>query len=83
MNPENRTTNTMSSIEYVAKQLKIPETDITNVSDEWRMYLHDVDVKMPDEKTRVDHYWREVFKLKTSSFQVMISVFLFCSCYKY
>lgn len=67
LNPENRMTNTMSAIEYVAKQLKIPETDITNVSDEWRMYLHDVDVKMPDEKTRVDHYWREVFKLKTSS----------------
>ena len=67
LNPENRMTNTMSAIKYVAKELKIPETDITNVSDEWRMYLHDVDVKMPDEKTRVDHYWREVFKLKTSS----------------
>ena len=31
------------------------------------MYLHDVDVKKPDEKTRVDHYWRDVFKLKTSN----------------
>jgi len=31
------------------------------------MYLHDVDVKIPDEKTRVDHDWREVYKLKTSS----------------
>ena len=31
------------------------------------MYLHDVDVKKPDQKTRVDHYWRDVFKLKTSN----------------
>ena len=29
--------------------------------------LHDVDVEKPDEKTRVDHYWRDVFKLKTSN----------------
>ena len=32
------------------------------------MYLRDVDVKKkPDEKTRVDHYWRGVLKLKTSN----------------
>ena len=24
-------------------------------------------IQSPDENTRVDHYWREVFKLKTSS----------------
>ena len=48
---ESRATNTMTAIEFVAKKLNIPVTDITNVSDEWRMYLHDVDVKKPDEKT--------------------------------
>ena len=31
------------------------------------MYLHGVDVKKTDEKTRVGHYWRDVFKLKTSN----------------
>jgi len=26
-----------------------------------------ITIQNPDEKTRLDHYWREVFKLKTSS----------------
>lgn len=72
MNPENRTTNTCRAIEYVAKQFKILETEITNVSDEWRMYLHDTDVKIPDEKTRVDNYWTDVLNLKTSTGSIHI-----------
>ena len=42
MNPENRTTDNGRAIEHVAKQLEIPETEITNMSDEWRVLKYQI-----------------------------------------
>ena len=54
-------------MEYIATKLQIQAADIANVSDEWRLYLHDKDIKKPDKDTRVDHYWRRIFKLQTTN----------------
>lgn len=38
--------------------------DIASVSDEWRLYIHDEEIRKPEKGTRVDHYWRDIFKLQ-------------------
>ena len=65
--PERRSNASLRAIEYVATKLRIQAADIANVSDEWRLYLHDKDITKPDKDTRVDHYWRRIFKLQTTN----------------
>ena len=47
--------------------LECQPADIANVSDEWRLYIHDEQTRKPEKGTRVDHYWREIFQLQTAS----------------
>ena len=67
LNPEMRSNASLRATEYVATKLRIQVADITNVSDEWRLYLHDKDITKPDKDTRVDHYWRCIFKLQKTN----------------
>ena len=69
LNPERRSNASLRAIEYVATKLRIQAADIANVSDEWRLYLHDKDITKPDKDTRVDHYWRRIFKLQTKKWK--------------
>ena len=57
----------LRAIEYVAGKLRLPTENIADVSDEWRLYLHDEDVKKHEKGTRVDHYWRDIFQLQTAN----------------
>ena len=46
----------------------IDEEKVLQVRDEWRLYQAEYDhkvLKKPNQ--RVDHYWNEVFKIKTTS----------------
>ena len=67
LNPEMRSNASLRVIEYVATKLRIQAADIADVSDEWRLYLHDKDITKPDKDTRVDHYWRRIFKLQKTN----------------
>ena len=44
----------------------MPAADITNVSDEWRLYIYDEEIRKPGKGTRVDHQWRDIFELQTA-----------------
>lgn len=46
----------LSVVEFVASKLSTPAADIANVSDEWRLYIYDEEIKKPEKGTRVDHY---------------------------
>ena len=37
------------------------------MSDEWRLDLHDEDIKKSNKDTRVDHYWCLIFQLQTTN----------------
>ena len=67
LNPEMRSNASLRAIEYVATKLRIQAADIANVSDEWRLYLHDKDITKLDKDTRVGHYWRRIFKLQKTN----------------
>ena len=67
LNSERRSNASLRAIEYVATKLRIQAADVANVSDEWRLYLHDKDITKPDKDTRVDHYWHCIFKLQTTN----------------
>ena len=45
----------------------MPAADIANVSDEWRLYIHDEEIRKPEKGTRVDYYWRDIFQLQTAT----------------
>ena len=66
LNPDRRTQAPLTAIEYIAKQIHIPDDEVSYVSDEWRAYVHDDEVKTAAEESRVDHYWRRVFQLTTA-----------------
>ena len=71
LHPDNRKKEfTIRQIEYLAKVFPqvIDEEKVSQVKDEWRLYQAEDDhkvLKKPNQ--RVDHYWREVFKIKTTS----------------
>ena len=45
----------------------IDEEKVSQVKDEWRLYQAEDDHKvLKKTNQRVDHYWREVFKIKTT-----------------
>ena len=46
----------LSVVEFVASKLSTPAADIANVSDEWRLYIYDEEIRKPEKGTRVDHY---------------------------
>ena len=46
----------LSVVEFVASKLRTPAADIANVSDEWRLYIYDEEIRKPEKGTRVDHY---------------------------
>ena len=61
---------TIRQIEYLAKVFPqvIDEEKVSQVKDEWRLYQAEGDHKvLKKANQRVDHYWREVFKIKTTS----------------
>ena len=72
LDPERISNASLGAIEYVATKLRIQAADIANVSDEWQLYLHDKDIAKPDKDTRVDHYWRRIFKLQTKKWKFEI-----------
>ena len=67
LNPDRRPDASLRAIEFVASKLRTPAVDIANVSDEWRFYIYDEEIRKPEKGTRVDHYWRDIFQLKTAS----------------
>ena len=54
----------MKAIERLAKKLQ-PQLDVSIVQDEWRAYAVDEDVEQLHKEKRVDHFWQEVFNLKS------------------
>ncbi|PFX13024.1 hypothetical protein AWC38_SpisGene22936 [Stylophora pistillata] len=67
LNPDRRSDAILRAIEFVASKLRTPAADIASVSDEWRLYIHDEEIRKPEKGTRVDHYWRDIFKLQTAN----------------
>ena len=71
LHPDNRKKEfTMCQIEYLAKVFPqvIDEEKVSQVKDEWRLYQAEGDHKvLKKANQRGDHYWREVFKIKTTS----------------
>ena len=61
----------LNHIEKLAKMVPhiIQETEVRQVKDEWRLYMVESEKKLPDalQCERVDHYWNQVFKIKTTS----------------
>ena len=65
---------TVNQIEYLAKKFPhvVGETSISVLKDEWNLYQAEDDSKVGREVGKsweggVDHYWREIFKIKNSS----------------
>ena len=65
---------TANQIEYLAKKFLhvVEETSILILKDEWKLYQAEDDSKVGREvgkswDRQVDHYWREIFKIKNSS----------------
>ena len=67
LNPDRRSDASLRAIEFVASKLRTPAADIASVSDEWRLYIHDEEIRKPEKGTRVDHYWRDIFQLQTEN----------------
>jgi len=67
LNPDRRSDASLRAIEFVASKLRTPAADIASVSDEWRLYIHDEEIRKPEKGTRVDHYWRDIFQLQTAN----------------
>ena len=67
LNPDQKSDASSRAIEFVATKLRMPAADIANVSDEWRLYIHDEEIRKPEKGTRVDHYWRDIFQLQTAT----------------
>ena len=56
--------STVSSIQELARSLQ-PTLNVSLVFDEWKLYQNDTECATTDvPNQRVDHFWREVFKLK-------------------
>ena len=61
---------TVRQIEYLAKMFPhvIEEASISQMKDEWKIYQAEDDNKIVvDTKERVDHYWRKIFRITSSS----------------
>ena len=76
--PEHRLKPSSSSaIERVARKLPFAEEDVALITDEWKVYQgEEIDEKLwkiekddEVELKRIDHYWRDILKLKTGSGQ--------------
>ena len=61
----------VKAIEALARKLK-PELDVSQVHDEWRVHSCDANVAQIDTEQRVDHFWRQVFCLKSSDGSPMV-----------
>ena len=76
LHPEHRLKpNSSSAIERVARKLPFAEEDVALITDEWKVYQgEEIDEKLwkiekddEVELRRIDHYWRDILKLKTGS----------------
>ena len=74
LHPEHRLKPSSSSaIERVARKLPFAEEDVALITDEWKVYQgEEIDEKLwkiekddEVELRRIDHYWRDILKLKT------------------
>ena len=45
----------------------MPAADIANVPDEWRLYIHDEEIRKLEKGTRVDHKWRDIFQFQRTN----------------
>ena len=64
--------NSLVMIERLAKMMPhvVAETEVSEVKDEWRLYMVESERKLPPPTTpptRVDHYWKAVFAIKSNS----------------
>ena len=65
LNPVKREkASSVKAIARLAKKLQ-PQLDASIVQDEWRAYAVDEDVEQLHKEKRVDHFWQEVFNLKS------------------
>ena len=63
-----RSDTSLRAIEFVAGKLRMPAADIANVSDpEWRLYLYHEESRKHEKGTRVQHHWRDIFRLQTAN----------------
>ena len=67
LNPDRRSDASFRAIQFFASKLRTPAADIANVSDEWRLYICDEEIRKPEKGRRVDHYWRDIFQLQTAN----------------
>ena len=76
LHPEHRfKPSSSSAIERVAKKLPFAEEDVALITDEWKVYQgEEIDEKLwkieKDDEVElrwIDHYWRDILKLKTGS----------------
>ena len=62
----------ISAVERIARKLPfVEEEDVPLIADEWKVYqVEDINEKIWKQKgklRRIDHYWRDILRLKTSS----------------
>ena len=73
LHPEHRLeSGSISAVERIARKLPfVEEEDVPLIADEWKVYQgEDINEKMWKQKgklRRIDHYWRDILQLKTSS----------------
>ena len=70
LHPDSRKKDyTSKHIEYLAKQFPhvVKESEISIITDEWKLYQVENEKNLTGQDGRIDHYWRNVFKLKTLS----------------
>ena len=70
LNPDNRKTkHSVRSIKCLAKHFPhvVTENEISIVTDEWKLYQLESEENLTHQDGRIDHYWWNVFKIKTMS----------------
>ena len=73
LHPEYRlVSGSISAVERIARKLpSVEEEDVPLMADKWKVYQgEDINEKMWKQKgklRRIDHYWRDILQLKTSS----------------
>lgn len=58
--------STQSAIQSIARRLQ-PDVDVSCVLDEWKALQNDDDIATINKEQRIDHYWNEIFMLKSVS----------------
>ena len=70
LHPDNRKTeHSVRNIKCLAKHFPhvVTENEISIVTDKWKLYQLESEENLTHQDGRIDHYWRNVFKIKSLS----------------